>query len=238
MKESVSLICCFNNLSQYKNLEASLKDQTIEYELVGIDNRIGKYKSASSALNAGAQQAKGEILVFLHQDIIFEKVSSLKELVRFIPKYKNSIIGLFGAAHRVPQKTEDGLYEVETLDECCVAMSRSTWESLRFNEELCDGWHLYVVEMCLRARNNIEGMHILYGCFNIKHLSTGTVDENYMKTYKKLLITYKKNKWIYTTCKKMPASLIYYNLYYAVWKLKKLFFGNIPVGYTLKHLFK
>lgn len=54
----VSLVCCYNNLKQYKDMQKSLKNQTVEYELIGIDNQEGKYKSASSALNAGADCPK------------------------------------------------------------------------------------------------------------------------------------------------------------------------------------
>lgn len=49
----ILLICCYNNLQQYKDMQKSLENQTVEYGLIGIDNRNGKYKSAVSALNAG-----------------------------------------------------------------------------------------------------------------------------------------------------------------------------------------
>lgn len=52
----VSLICCYNNLQQYKDMQKSLENQTVEYELIDIDNREGKYKSAASALNAGGAE--------------------------------------------------------------------------------------------------------------------------------------------------------------------------------------
>lgn len=51
----ISLICCYNNLQQYKDMQKSLENQTVEYELIGIDNREEKYKSAAFALNAGEQ---------------------------------------------------------------------------------------------------------------------------------------------------------------------------------------
>lgn len=52
----ISLICCYNNLQQFKDMYKSLENQTMEYELIGIDNRAGKYKSAVSALNAGGEK--------------------------------------------------------------------------------------------------------------------------------------------------------------------------------------
>lgn len=53
----ISLVCCYNNLQQYKDMQKSLENQTVEYELIGIDNREGKYKSAASALNVGGGQS-------------------------------------------------------------------------------------------------------------------------------------------------------------------------------------
>ncbi len=37
MKE-VTIICCYNNLKQYKTFTESLAKQTTECELIGIDN--------------------------------------------------------------------------------------------------------------------------------------------------------------------------------------------------------
>ena len=52
----ISLVCCYNNLQQYKDMQKSLENQTVEYELIGIDNRKGKYQSAAAALNVGGGQ--------------------------------------------------------------------------------------------------------------------------------------------------------------------------------------
>ena len=232
----ISLVCCYNNLQQYKDMQKSLENQTVEYELIGIDNREGKYKSSASVLNAGGGRAHGEILIFLHQDIIFEKENSLENFVKAIPNDRDSIVGLYGASHGKRKKIAENLYEAETLDECCVAMRKEVWQQLRFNEDVCNGWHLYVVEMCLRAGE--QGLLIASGNFDIKHLSSGTVDEKYMKTFKELLVIYKKKKWIATTCKVMPTNLVVFYLYYGIWKMKKTLFGNLPMAYQIKKLLR
>lgn len=117
----ISVICCYNNLQQFQDIQKSLENQTVEYELIGIDNREGEYKSAASALNVGGG-AHGEILIFLHQDIIFENKESLNNFVKTIPSNKNSIVGLYGTSYRKRRKVAQNLYEAETLDECCIAM--------------------------------------------------------------------------------------------------------------------
>lgn len=49
MKE-VTIICCYNNLKQYKTFTESLAKQTTEYELIGIDNTKSKYTSCSKSV--------------------------------------------------------------------------------------------------------------------------------------------------------------------------------------------
>lgn len=68
-----------------------------------------------------------EILIFLHQDIIFEKENSLENFVKAIPNDRDSIVGLYGASHGKCSKIAENLYEVENLDECCVAMHKEVW---------------------------------------------------------------------------------------------------------------
>lgn len=51
------------------------------------------------------------------------------------------------------QSKKDEIYEApylcEKVEECCFRMTRECFNRLRFNEEVCNGWHLYAVEMCL-----------------------------------------------------------------------------------------
>ena len=66
----MSIICVYNNediLEEY--LIKSLNYQSEEYELILVDNRLGQFTSASSALNHGAEEANGDYFVFAHQDI-------------------------------------------------------------------------------------------------------------------------------------------------------------------------
>lgn len=232
----VSVVCCYNNKEQYYDMTQSLASQDMEYELIGIDNRNNRFTSAAAALNCGGIQATGEVVVFLHQDIIFERQDSLRLFVNALPRNEKAIIGLYGASHVNMGFTRDGLQRVETLDECCVAMTKETWKAIQFNEKICDGWHLYVVEMCLRASE--QNVLVASGNFPIKHLSSGSVDERYMKTFKKLLVQFKEHGWISTTCKSMPTQLPYYYGYYAVWKAKKVLLGNFPLAYKLKSVLK
>ena len=230
----VSVICCYNKAAEYAAMSESLKTQTIPWELIGVDNSKGRFSSAAAALNWGAMQAGGDVFVFLHQDILFCREDALAQLVGVILQTPNPVVaGLFGAKHTGEETYIGDFKAYETLDECCVAMSRETWSMLRFNETLCDGWHLYAVELCLRAQN--AGVLICAKDCGIRHLSNGTVDKNYMKTFRKIMLAYPDKKWIATTCKSMPNSLLYYYGYYGVWAVKKRLLGNYPLIYRLRN---
>lgn len=176
-------------------------------------------------LTGGGQTSDDEILIFTHQDVLF-KSDSVEKLISPLLKEKsnNIMCGAFG----VP--IDDG-NECYSLDECCVAIKNKTWQKYKFNEQLCNGWHLYVVEMCIRLRE--AGGKCVAAETGIKHLSYGNVDANYMKLYRRLQKTYSDTR-IITTCKSLPRNGLLFWIYYGAWKIKKALFGNYPLKAKLK----
>lgn len=136
------------------------------------------YNSCAKALNYGAKIAKGNILIFAHQDIVFEKNNAVLSLANYISNNANNIVGIFGAKKDI----NDTSTYCDTIDECCFGMTKKLYERLQFNEEICDNWHLYAVEMCLRWKKENIGTR----CYNlgISHMSGGVVNKSYMKTFK------------------------------------------------------
>lgn len=170
----------------------------------------------------------------MHQDIAFEAATSLKEFGIFITNHPDMIVGAYGAKQK--GKIYETPYLCETVDECCFGMTRECFNRLRFNEVVCDGWHLYAVEMCLRGKDNgTRG-----GVYNpeIMHFSGGNVDLNYMKKFKQLLSIYHHQGYICTTCKSMPCKLFYYYVYFSIWSIKKKLLGNYPLVQTIKSIFE
>ena len=51
-------------------------------------------------------------------------------------------------------------------------------------------------------------------------------------------MVFRDEKWIATTCKSMPTQLAVFNIYYFMWKIKKVMLGNFPLMYRLKQLMK
>ena len=71
--------CLLNSINKqnYKN-----------YELILIDNSNNKFPSASKALNFAAKRAKGDYLLFIHQDVDLIESNSL-EKISFYLKHLN-----------------------------------------------------------------------------------------------------------------------------------------------------
>lgn len=169
----------------------SLEKQTSKYELILLDNTTGQFESASNALNRGGKKAKGEYIMFVHQDVELSSVSWLKDAeknLEFIPNL--GIAGVAGMSEKGNTPKERGrnviksggrIWEwgnpiqkpepVQTLDECLVIIPKSVFNLLQFDEKVCNDWHLYAVDYCLSAR---ESGRLIYAIpMFINHKSTG-----------------------------------------------------------------
>ena len=66
----IPAVCVSSNEQSSDNvLVKSLENQTVGFELIALDNREGRYRSAAEALNYGGEQAKGDYIMFVHQDM-------------------------------------------------------------------------------------------------------------------------------------------------------------------------
>jgi glycosyltransferase involved in cell wall biosynthesis len=213
----ISIVCVYNNeIILNKYLIKSLHNANSEYELILVDNTENKFKSASEALNFGGNKAKGDYIAFIHQDIKFDSPNFLEKLEAMLDKLDDlGIAGMAGVSEDIKgvisnivqgesselvgkNKIEKPL-EVQTLDECLVMIPKSVFESLKFDEETCDDWHLYGVDYSLSVRELRLSAYVLP--MYIYHRSPGySMSEGYDITMKKLLKKHKDNyKWIYTT---------------------------------------
>lgn len=210
----ISMVCVYNDRKALnKYLLESLKNQTAYNELILIDNTNNKFKSASEALNYGAKKAKGTYLMFVHQDV---KLYS-KDWLENIEDEMNSLhnLGVAGVAG----KTNEGVLsnikhgdppilagkqikistKVQSVDECLVIIPKSVFNKFKFDEEICDDWHLYAVDYCLRILRTDLNIYVLPDF--IYHASAGySISKSYFYILEKLLKEYKNDyKCIYTT---------------------------------------
>ena len=217
----VSIICVYNKPDEFKQvLQQSLVHQSLQAELIAVDNTQQKYSSAAKALNYGASLATGNVLVFAHQDVSFETADALFEIVRIF--YDNSsegdVGGIVGAAFDADgnklivagskvnflgeREGGKGFAEefryVETIDELLVIMTAETFNHHPFDEKTCNNWHYYAVEQCLNARKNNKKVFAINA--DIKHLSTGTFDDKFYWAEYRVARKYKTMDRIIGTC--------------------------------------
>ncbi len=189
----ISLVCVYNRRDVLEDcLLNSVRQQTAQPELLLTDNAGGRFASAAQALNHAAAEARGDYLLFVHQDVDLGPPSCLadaEQMMRSIPG-----LGIAGAAgarrsprgglevvtnirHGVPPRPTGNRRlehpeEVQTIDECLVIVPRSVFGSLGFDEALRDGYHLYAVDYSLAVAGMGLGAWVLpISCW---HRSRGT----------------------------------------------------------------
>lgn len=186
----ISIICICNQRKVYNQfLKKSLDRQhQCSYELLVIDNSNHQYSSAAYAFNQMAKKAKGDLLMFVHQDMelcddyFLNKVeSTFKE---------NDNLGIVGVAGCKDGKVISNIYHsnpkvlvsshhidtlttVNSLDECLFVIPKSIVLEYPFDERVCHHWHLYAVEYCYHMKSlnktvavlPLDAYHASYGDF-------------------------------------------------------------------------
>jgi len=215
----ISLICVYNNKEVLdKYLLETLKTQTVEYELILINNINNKYDSASNALNYGGKKATGKYLMFVHQDVKLKSEKWLNNVEMSLDSLENlGIVGVAGVSERFdgiisnikhgnPPRAAGTIQinhpvEAQTLDECLFIIPRSIFDKCQLNEDI-KGWHLYAVDYCLNIKKTSLKVYIIPNL--IYHRSYEfkiALPKDYYKILKKIL-EYHRNEYkkIHTTC--------------------------------------
>lgn len=212
----ISVVCVYNNrkiLTDY--LLKGLKNQTVKYELILIENTEGQNKSAAEALNYGGKKTTGDYIMFIHQDVDLTSNSWLEDVEKMLDSIQN--LGIAGVAGR---KDERGVItvikhgnpprlagqiqinnptKVQTLDECVVIIPKSVFKLLQFDEVVCDDWHLYTVDYSLCVGR--IGLDVYVIPMFVYHKSPGySFSGKYYLVLEKVIKKHKKNyRRIYTT---------------------------------------
>lgn len=238
----ISIACVYNNgkiLNDY--LLKSLKNQTVDYELIALDNTEAKYKSAAEALNHGGRRANGKYIMFVHQDVDLCSNTWLEEAEKILDAIPDlGIAGIAGMAENGNSNKERGrniikhgdpaiiwpqgnpIQEpepVQTLDECMIIIPESVFDVLQFDEKVCDDWHLYAVDYCLNIKRLGFDAYVIP--MFIYHRSIAySFSEKYYLTLEKVLKKHKKHyKRIYTTMG--DWSTLYPVTLQKIWRLAK-----------------
>ncbi|MEI6125259.1 MAG: glycosyltransferase [Pseudomonadota bacterium] len=214
----ISVICVYNSREVFnKHLLKSLENQSAAFDLIALDNTSSTYSSAARALNYGARQIKAECthLMFAHQDISLRSADWLKNIEPMLYSLHNlGIAGAAGMAEHDARGLSNIMHgslkksagfriekptEVMTVDECLAIIPRTIFEKYQFDEIVCDGWHAYMVEYCLRIKAAGLGLYVLP--VELYHGSTGTLNAAYFRALNKVLKKHRgAHAKIHTAC--------------------------------------
>ena len=237
LRLKLSIVCVYNNqeiLNDYL-LKSVKMQKDVEYELLLVDNTKNKYESAAKALNVAGNQASGDYIIFVHQDIMFTSPNSLKSIESYLTS-ENKIFGVAGRKdsqgvitnithgqdHRLAGSIQiTKPVEVQTLDECLIIIPKNVFQKLKFDETVVDGWHLYAVEYCLSAKKLGIDPYVI-PADDVYHLSSGfSMNDSYYKILRKVARQHREYELIYTTMGIWPTKSIKLNPYLVLIKTRR-----------------
>lgn len=209
-----------------------------------IDNTSKRYHSCAEAYNTEIRnhvQQLGDILIFVHQDIAFDDDSLQQRIVQELSANPNQILGVAGmpksgrtisnlryrrSGKYITNTQLNEKTEVESVDECCFAMTKKLCLQLMFDERTCSHWHLYAVDFCYDAQRRF-GVKSYVLPESIYHKMNGTsgltTDLQFLLTIWKMVQKYRKDfGTIYT-----PCYIVSTRLPYALLKIFRTMIKNI-----------
>ena len=234
--KKIDVVVCYNRKELVDGMERTLIEvkratTDIEVNAILLDNTSGRFSSAASAYNYALKYlCEAECIVFCHQDILFHEGSlqtiydcCMEEQTTLwgaagIEQGKKEIITAWESGESLRKKPQ----AVQTLDECLIAANRKVFEQVKFDEDVCDGWHFYAVELSLQQA--MLGRAVKVFGANIEHLSGGTMDRTFFECERKVakkyrgkigLITY-TNCWCWTNPLLFTALRVYRKIRYRI----------------------
>jgi GT2 family glycosyltransferase len=173
----VSVIICSITPDRFRkvceNYRSLLRD--VPHEIVGIHDA----RSLCEGYNRGARQARGEVLVFSHDDVEIVSPDFAARLLGHLRRH--DLVGIAGTTRLVSGNWINGgwpylhgqvgsevakpgslvvaVYQLcgpsagnaEAIDGVFMAARRDVVERISFDEQTFDGWHLYDLDFSLRS---------------------------------------------------------------------------------------
>lgn len=245
-----SIVTIANKKDVFDDFVKNLKEQIdITYELIVINNYNKEYNSARAAYNSALPKLKGEFTIFLHPDIRFFEIKTLKKIYDYInQKDEFGVIGVAGSPEKLENnkrilysnifhgknkfhagRTFNEIMEVQTVDECLFIVKTVNIINYKFSSK--EGWHLYSVELCLQMKYIYNKKNYIIP-IELWHMSDGSsLDNSYLLTLDLLKNEYMNRvTYINTTVRKWKCkdSLFYIKIlpFKMIQKLKKYKYIN------------
>ncbi|MFC3160373.1 Glycosyltransferase like family protein [Chryseobacterium arachidis] len=203
-----------------KNISETIGDG-FQYEIIQIWNP--NLMSITKAYNSGAEQAKFENLLFLHEDLIFHTQNWGSLLIDHINQESTGIIGVAGSSY-VPhapsswtvaekynfvnilqgnKKNTDYTTitsanklrtKVFAIDGVFLAVAKEHYKKILFDEDV-SGFHGYDLDFSLRASEKFD--NYIINNILVQHFSSGNLDKTWLdaniRIKEKLKATFHKN---------------------------------------------
>jgi Glycosyltransferase like family len=211
----ISVVICSINPVKFQaivaNYKALMGDEI--YEVVGIHDA----SSLCEGYNRGAAKAKGDLIIFCHDDIEILNPEFTLRLKRHLEEV--DIVGVAGTqklihgswyiagppyiAGQVAHLNQDGSYRVEifgshpagyidgiqALDGLFFAVRREVLEKIRFDEETFDGFHFYDLDFTFCAY--LQGFRLrVANDIHLIHASVGNTDAAWQEYMQRFVVKY------------------------------------------------
>lgn len=236
----LSILTIANNMDMYSHFISTLdKQKNIEYEILCIENYDNHILSARDAFIKKATESKGDILLFVHPDIVFLNDNVLHDFTEtFCSLNKVGVVGVAGSPEKIvnnnrvilsnivhgPDKRKAGIEiekpeEIQTVDECMFAIKTDIFKKIGFLK--FEGYHLYAVELCLNCI--LDGLNNYVVPADIWHVSDGrSLNPQYVQTLRKLGNYFSESfEYVNTTVKRWKLRGICAKLYMLYYLIKQ-----------------
>lgn len=223
----------------------------VPYEIIKIDNP--GLMGICKAYNKGAEKAKYDYLLFIHEDILFHTNKWGEKLATHLIKPKTGIIGVAGSSYvpvapcswtvsekynfinilqgnkqnteaYVIQRTPENINPVYALDGVFLGVTKENFVNSKFDDELT-GFHGYDLDFTLRMSNKFQ--NYVVDDILIQHFSPGNRDKNWLnaniKIKEKIGSDFQKKIDSKTEEKVFSSFLYKYFEYYPITKKTLLF---------------
>jgi hypothetical protein len=178
------------------------KTASREPEYLRFDNRLSP-AGLCAVYNRGIAAARGDILVFMHEDVFFMDAGWDGALLRSFSDRNVGMVGIAGTQYlgseapgwaaagrpfirgKVVHETGAGFHltvfswekcdiEVVAVDGLFFAVRRCLFDRIRFDETTFDGFHFYDLDLCMQVRKTHS--IVVNPDIAVKHQSGGSFD--------------------------------------------------------------
>lgn len=173
----ISIIVCARQSSLSKEMQSNIASTIgCDYELVVIDNSTNKY-NIFQAYNEGVSRAKGDILCFVHDDVLFRSNNWGTIIADLLKDESIGIVG-FAGAHFLPSVPfywwdtpfisqydidnkklqshcdymHDNIADVLVVDGMCFFIPQPLFNFIQFDDITYNGFHAYDIDICMQIQ--------------------------------------------------------------------------------------